>query len=83
MKPIKFYKQIFTQQDPYIADAFRVDFFNALSGRQTNLQDDCCGLDDTTPWYRVLKNIILMNALQDKIDYDILPVDWMCNKAIN
>lgn len=81
MKVVRYYKQIFTQEDPYIADAFRLDFFNALSGRETNLQDDYCGCDASTPWYRVLKNIIRMNTLQDKIDYDTLPIDWVCQRS--
>jgi hypothetical protein len=78
MKVFRYYKEIFTQEDPYIADAFRLDFFNALSGRETNLQDDYLGIDAKTPWYEKLRSIILDNAAQDKIDYDTLPIDWLC-----
>lgn len=80
MKVIDYYKRIFTEQDPYIADAFRLEFFSALSDIQDNMQDVYCGTDPTTPWNQNLRKIILENALQDKIDYDTLPIDWMCNK---
>ena len=78
MKALKYWLQIFRQEDEYIADAFRIDFFNALSSRVSQLDVDIIGLDKNTPWFENLYGIVLDNAAAGRIDYDILPVDYFC-----
>ena len=78
MKALKYWLQIFRQEDEYIADAVRIDFFNALSSRVSQLDVDIIGLDKNTPWFENLYGIVLDNAAAGRIDYDILPVDYFC-----
>lgn len=84
MKVIEYYTEIFTQEDPYISNAFKLGFFRYLSNLQTGINDevdDYRGLYKTTPWYENLKECIFLNEVQGLIDYDTLPIDWMCSKS--